>query len=269
MIRASALMLSLALATAGASAEAASVRVLTAPFPCLSQDHATATLTTAYAEQRSHNQLRASYDPVIGFKAGLTTVALQQRFGSSSPVFGVLFQQAERTAANGLRLSEFRNAKLETEIGFVAAEAITSPLQTTSELRRYFRDVVPAIEIPDVSFVDGCTANMIDLVAANVAATQHIRGEPKPWASLPDLNTVTVSLQRDQQVIARSTANAVQPSIETILLYLVNEALQQGHTIAPGQLFITGALSGLVDAKPGQHIADFGALGTIRFTVQP
>ena len=123
--------------------------------------------------------------------------------------------------------------------------------------------------LPELRFVAGCSPTALDLIAANVGAAQHLRGEPKHWATLPDLNTLTVSMQRDETVIATSAANAVQPSIEASLLYLVNEALAQGHTIAPGQLFITGALSGLIEAKPGEHSADFGVLGRVRFTVQP
>ncbi len=269
MFRASAFFLCMALATACAAAETQSVGLLSAPFPCLSQTQPGATLAQAYELQRARNQLREMADPVVGFKAGLTTVALQQRFNSNQPVFGALFQLGERSPAFGIALSELTNAKLETEIGFIVAEPIKAPLQNVSELRRYFRDVVPAIEVPDVSFAAGCTATATDLVAANVAAAQHLRGEPKAWASLPDLNALTVSLQRDGVVIATSSANAVQPSVEASLLFLVNEALAQGHLIQPGQLFITGALSGLIDAKPGQHVAEFGALGSIRFTVQP
>lgn len=269
MIRASAFVLSTVLAATNAVAAGQSVSLLTAPFPCLSREQPEATLATAYAAQQAHNQLREMQDPVVGYKAGLTTVATQQRFNSDRPVFGVLFQLGERMATTGIRLSDFKNAKLETEIGFIAAVAINAPLKDVSELRAHFRDVVPAIEVPDVSFAAGCTPNAIDLVAANVATAQHLRGEAKPWASLPDLNTLTVSLQRDGVAVANSPANAVQPSIEASLLYLVNEALQQGHPIQPGQLFITGALSGLIDAKPGQHVADFGALGRVHFTVQP
>lgn len=269
MVRALALLCSSGLWLTAAAAEMQSIELLTPPFPCLSMTEPTATLAEAYRAQQARNQLREAQDPVVGFKAGLTTVALQQRFRSAQPVFGVLFQRGERSATAGIRLSEFGTAKLETEVGFVVAEAITAPLRDVSELRRYFREVVPAIEVPELSFVAGCSPNAMDLIAANVGAAQHLRGAPKPWASLPDLNALTVSMQRDGTVLATSTSHAVQPSIEASLLYLVNEALAQGHVIQPGQLFITGALSGLIDAKPGQHLADFGVLGQIRFTVQP
>lgn len=269
MIRALALLFSGGLAISTVVVATPSIERLTAPFPCLSVAQPSATLAEAYALQQARNQLRAAQEKVVGYKAGLTTVALRQRFGSERPVFGVLFQRGERSAASGIKLSEFGIAKLETEIGFVVAEAITAPLSDLSELRRYFQQVVPVIEVPELSFVAGCKPTALDLIAANVGAAQHLRGEPKRWAELPDLNTLTASLQRDETVIATSTANAVQPSVEASLLYLVNEALAQGQQIVPGQLFITGALSGLVDAKPGQHLADFGALGRIRFTVQP
>lgn len=257
-----------ALATASAAERGSSISLLSPPFPCLSLEQAAATLSDAYAVQQQRNQLREMQDPVVGYKAGLTTVALQQRFHSTSPVFGVLFQQGERAPEVGIRLAELQNAKLETEIGFIVAEPISQPLKSVADLPRYFRYVVPTIEIPEVSFVAGCQPNAIDLVAANVAASRHLRGEAKAWKSLPDVNRLSVTLQRDGIVIASGAAAAVQPSVEASLLYLVNEALNQGHRIQAGQLFITGAMSGLIDAKPGVHVADFGALGSIRFVVQ-
>lgn len=243
--------------------------LLQAPFPCLSQQQPGATLTDAYAAQQVHNQLREASEPIAGFKAGLTSAALQQRFQSDGAVFGVLFRYGERTPNVGIALRDFRNAKLETEIGFLVTETITAPLADVAALRRHFGYVVPVIEVPDVSFVAGCTANAVDLVAANVAAWRHIRGKPVVWADLPALSTIRVQLQRDGTLIASGEANAVQPSVEASLLQLVNTALAQGYAIEPGQLFITGALSGLIDAAPGEHVADFGALGLIRFPVTP
>lgn len=243
--------------------------LLQAPFPCLSQQQPGATLADAYAAQQAHNQLREASEPIAGFKAGLTTVALQQRFQSDGAVFGVLFRYGERTPSVGIALRDFRNAKLETEIGFLVTETITAPLADIAALRRHFGYVVPVIEVPDVSFVAGCTANAVDLVAANVAAWRHIRGKPVRWADLPALSTIGVQLQRDGTLIASGEANAVQPSLEASLLLLVNIALAQGYAIEPGQLFITGALSGLIDAAPGEHVADFGALGLLRFPVTP
>jgi 2-keto-4-pentenoate hydratase len=250
-----------------AHADTAVSAPVAAPFACLSQQQPDATLADAYAQQRRHKPVTAPV--VVGFKAGLTTVALQQRFDSDGPVFGVLYQNGERTTTAGIALREFRNAKLETEIGFVVAAPIRQVLNSSAELRRYFQHVLPVIEVPDVSFQPGCKPTVVDLVAANVAAWQHLRGAPQPWSAQWDLNQLEVSLQRDGERIASGTASAVQPSVEASLLYLVNEALRQGYTIEPGQLFITGAITGLIDARPGRHVADFGRLGTLSFTVQP
>lgn len=276
MIRGSAIRLAMAAVlavTATAAANSAErpgmLGLLQAPFPCLSQQQSGATLADAYATQQAYNQLREASEPIAGFKAGLTTAVLQQRFASDGPVFGVLFRYGERTPTVGVSLADFRNAKLETEIGFLVTEAVTAPLPNVAALRRHFGFVVPVIEVPDVSFAAGCTANAVDLVAANVAAWRHIRGKPVAWADLPALPTITVTLQRDGTAIASGEASAVQPSVEASLLQLVNTALARGYLVQPGQLFITGAMSGLIDAAPGEHVADFGALGLIRFPVTP
>ncbi len=37
---------------------------------------------------------------------------------------------------------------------------------------------------------------------------------------------------------------------------------------APGQVLLSGAVGGMVPAEPGDYVADYGALGTLRFTVR-
>lgn len=236
---------------------------------CLSLDAPGASLAEAYRLQQQRNQQRLVADPVVGFKAGLTTVALQQRFGSDRPLFAALFRSGEQPPTNTIALAPFRQAKLETEIGILVAAPIRQPLTDRAALRQHFRELVPVIEIPDVGFVDGCQPNAVDLVAANVASASHLRGQPVAWSAIADVDAIAVTLQRDGAILASGSAQQVQQGIEATLLFLVNEALRHGYRIEPGQLFITGAMSGLVEARPGQHVADFGALGTIRFTVVP
>ena len=52
------------------------------------------------------------------------------------------------------------------------------------------------------------------------------------------------------------------------LLWLVNNIIDQGWKIEPGQVLITGALGNMVKAKKGQYIATFSGVGQIDFRIQ-
>ena len=255
------------LITQSTLADSALATAVPPPHACLTQEAPSASLDLAYQRQQRDNSQRQQQDAIIGFKAGLTTLPQQQRYAISGPVFAALFASGELAAKSAITLDHYRLPKLETEIGFIAAVRIHAPVLSTAELRHYFQFVVPVIEIPDVSFVSGCQPNAVDLVAANVAAASHLRGNALRWADLPTLAELRVSLTRDGELIAAGSAQDVLQGVDAMLLFLVNEAVRQGYAIEPGQLFITGAMSGLIEAKPGAHHADFGALGTISFEV--
>ena len=51
-------------------------------------------------------------------------------------------------------------------------------------------------------------------------------------------------------------------------LWLVNNMVEQGWEIEPGQVLLTGVLGEIVPGNPGNYIADFGKLGRISFEVR-
>ena len=48
----------------------------------------------------------------------------------------------------------------------------------------------------------------------------------------------------------------------------MNAAVAAGYELRPGQVLLSGAVGAMMPAEPGDYVADYGALGTLRFAVR-
>jgi len=126
--------------------------------------------------------------------------------------------------------------------------------------------IVPAIEIPNLGFEDMAALQGPDIVAANAAMHRFFVG-PGSRAADVDPNAVTVSLTKDEDVVNTGRGTDSMGNQWSALRWLVNTVVEQGWTIEPGHVLITGAMGRMIPAAPGQYRADFGELGVIEFEV--
>ncbi len=71
-------------------------------------------------------------------------------------------------------------------------------------------------------------------------------------------------LTRGATVLAQGHADGALAAA----LELVNAAVAAGYELRPGQVLLSGAVGAMMPAEPGDYVADYGALGTLRFTVR-
>lgn len=223
-------------------------------------------LPEAYAVQRE--LVAATVGGAIGgFKAGLTTPALRQRFQAEEPVFAVL-PAAGRVAEDGtIDRAAFRTAKLEMEIAFILGAPVTGRVADVAALKSLVTALAPAVEVPDLAFADPAKVTAVDLVATNVGQGRWIIGQEIPVAEV-DLTTVRPVLRRGDTDVARGALEDAMGDPWASALWIVNHAVEQGYFPTRGQVLFTGALGGLSPAEPGRHVADFGSLGVVRFGVK-
>ncbi len=205
----------------------------------------------------------------LGFKAGLTSTAAQQKFTVSHPVAGVL-RSGGQAASNGMVIVDskvFNNLMLEAELGFIANQAITAPLDNIVQLQSLFTELVPVIELPDLAFDNPAALKAADIIANNVAAKQFAYGAVVPVRSV-EINQLAVSIKQSGQVLVSGQGSDAMGDQWQALLWLVNTSLENGWTIEQGQLLITGALGKMISGGVGQYEFDFAELGTITLLVQ-
>jgi 2-keto-4-pentenoate hydratase len=252
-----------ALDPAALAAQAVALRQEGKPWS-LASTQGVNTLDQAYEVQSE--VVKRLYPGRSGFKAGLTTPAAQQKYKVPAPLFGVLPSTGRLASGAVVDSTAFHSLKLEMEVAFILTEPITARVASVQALVGRVR-VAPAIELPDLAFSDPSAVTGLDLVAANVSPAKFILGQERKPDGL-DLSEVNPVLRRGGTEIGRGKFSDAMGDPWQSLLWLVNEAQNQGYAPVRGDVFLTGAMGGLIPALPGNHHADFGALGYIEFILR-
>ncbi len=220
-------------------------------------------LDAAYTLQRKFVDARMDADTIGGFKAGMTNEAAQKNFGLDGAVVAVLFASGALEVGAQLDLSSLQGLVVETEIGYVLGSDITTPVESEEDLPGLLASIMPVIELPCPSFAE--RASGLDFVANNIVARHHIPGTPS--APTIDPNEITVSLTRDGDVINQGKGTDAMGNQWSALRWLINEVLARGYEPRAGHLLITGSLGPMLPAEAGHHVADYGDLGQLAFTI--
>ena len=237
--------------------------------PVLSVDHAL-TMEQAYQIQGLAVKKRLGGIKPDGFKAGLTSTSSQQKFGVDGAVAGVLLPDGDHRAEDGrftIDSSGFNNIMLEAEIGFRLNTTIKTRVADVLALKTMVAEVLPVVELPDLSFDQPKLLQGVDIVANNVVAKQYIAGEARSLEDL-ELNGLTILIQKDGEIILKGSSSDAMGDQWQALLWLINKTVENGWQIDQGQLLITGALGKMAPAKPGFYQVDYGPLGQIDFLVE-
>lgn len=208
---------------------------------------------------RFEQALGSRYGRVVGYKAGLTNAAVQQRFNYPQPVRGTLFEAmllpdgAHVPVRYGAR--PIYEADLVVEVGSAAVHNATTPAQVLASLHA----VRPFIELPDLMLQDptnigGATINLI-----NVGARLGVLGAPIPVASHPGLADALVSMT--VRVIDGTGAQLDAGAGSAILghplnavIWLAADLRQSGITLKPGDLLSLGSFSRPLTPRAGQTV---------------
>lgn len=221
----------------------------------------------AYQLQTDVNRHLLKTNKPAGFKAGLTTLAAQKKFAVTGPVAGVLLEQPLKAEDSPiLSLNDYHRMMIEVELGFRFKHTLKTPVSDVAALKALVASVLPVIEIPDLGFDQPKQLKGVDIVANNVIAKAFIVGKPSSTEQL-DINQIKTRLYRNKLALFTAESGEVMNDQWQALLWLVNRMIENGWHIEPGQVLITGAIGKMIPAKVGLYHAEFGALGTIEFTV--
>ncbi len=238
------------------------------PIPVLSDDAPELDVATAYRIQKRYVSERLKQDKIGGFKGGLTSKAAMEKFGVYSPLVGVLFESGRHLGPTTIKSADFKKPMIETEIGFIVAESIATPVADFSELRPKIKAIAPVIEIPDLGFSDMKRLKGVDIIAANVASAQYIIGSMRSF-ELEALNDIAVVLKKDGETVNRGKGSDTLGDQKTAVVWLANSIVEQGYQILPGQVLITGAMGIIVPGEKGLYVADYGNdLGKLSFGIE-
>jgi 2-keto-4-pentenoate hydratase len=201
--------------------------------------------------------LQPALGKVVGYKAGLTNKAVQQRFGHGAPVRGVLLEKMLQPqtrealpATYGAR--PIIEADLLVEVKDETINAARTHLEALSALSRIF----PFIELADLGIAEGEPVTAAKIVAINVGARGGVSGEPLAV----EATQAFADALRDMRVImsdetgkelANSPGAAILEHPLNAVLWLVQVLQRNGIRLKAGDVLSLGSFSPLLVPQPG------------------
>lgn len=238
------------------------IGLLSDRFPAMDMDD-------AYAIQAEWvRQKREAGDPVIGWKIGLTSKAMQAALSIDIPDSGVLLQSMAFDNGATVPAGRFIQPRIEAELAFVMKAPLTGRC-TPAEVLAATDHVVPALEILDTRIVrkdpvSGRLRNVFDTISDNAANAGIVVGDPIRDLAGPELRWMGAIVSRDGEVEETGLGAGVLGDPLLSVAWLAERLAVYGDTIEAGQLVLSGSFIRPVEAPPGSHIvADFGRFGRV------
>jgi 2-keto-4-pentenoate hydratase len=250
---------------ADALAEATRAR---APIPRLTETFTTIDVEDAYEIQRLQIEEKLRDGRTIrGYKAGLSSKAMQRMMGVDEPDYGHLLDDMFVFEGESVDTARLCQPRVEFEVAFVLRDALPSRGCTAADVLRSTAFVCPSIEIIDSRF-DGWNITLCDTIADNASSALVVLGGRMMPPSEVDLRLIGVVVSKNGEIIDTGASGGVLGNPATAVAWLANKLGTFGVELTAGQIVMPGSCTRAHDVAPGDSVvAEFAHLGavTVRF----
>lgn len=209
------------------------------------------------AQDRLLEILRRSWGRPVGYKVGLTSAPVQQRFGVNRPLRGVLLESSI-SLRDGAEVPARFGAVPVIESDFlvrVRDEGINQAGRDHVAILRHLDAVIPYIELPDLVLSGGFDGPQ--LLAINVGARLGVMGTPIPveatQAFADRLANMTVTMVDDRgQERARAPGTAALGHPLNGVAFLIEDLARSGRRLEAGQVLSVAGYSPTLPLEPGR-----------------
>jgi 2-keto-4-pentenoate hydratase len=206
-------------------------------------------------------------DSIVGYKVGLTSEPMQRMIGVDSPDYGPVLASTLYRDGDAVSLGHFIDPRVEGEIVFVLGEQLAGPGVTVTQARAAIGGAVAGVEIVDSRIADWRVqlADTVADLASNGAAAVSSR-----IVALGDMDTrlIGMTLTRNGELVDTGAGAAALGDPVAVVAWLANVLGENGITLEPGHLVMTGALHAAVPMAPGDVFrAEFDRLGPVTLAV--
>jgi 2-keto-4-pentenoate hydratase len=197
--------------------------------------------------------------PRVGFKVGLTSKAVQESVGASSPVRGELLR--DMMLKDGAKVSARFGARpiWEPDLIVVVKDAGINGAKTLLEVAGHLTEVVAFIELPDrlvaeTEKVDGNLITAINTSARLGVLGQRLKVDPTP-EFVATLEKIMVTATDDKgSELAKAKGDALLGHPLNPVLWLLKDLAATGEKLQAGDLISLGSFAAPQTPQPGQTI---------------
>jgi 2-keto-4-pentenoate hydratase len=195
----------------------------------------------------------------IGWKVGLTSVAIQQQFGVHEPVFGCLLAEGQLKSGHVFGADLIRPG-FENEI-CVALERDLAPGATVDAVSAAVGALFPALEIIETR--GDFTRQLALALADNAQQKAFVLGSPISPREI-DLATVTARVRINGAEVAVGRGDAVLGHPFHSVAWLARKLAQFGERLRAGYFVMTGSFTRQFPLTRGDRVeAVFEGVGSV------
>jgi 2-keto-4-pentenoate hydratase len=200
---------------------------------------------------------------IVGKKIGLTSVAVQTMLGVNEPDYGHLLDSMVVENGGAISCDSMLLPKVEGEIAFILKKDLKGPNVTVLDVLQATDYVVPALEIVDTRVQDW-KIKLPDTVADNASSGLYVLGGKPTKVEDINLELLGMALIKNGEVVNTGVGAAALGNPATCVAWLANRLADYDISLKAGEVILSGALSGMVEAKPGDNFtARFAHLGQV------
>lgn len=199
---------------------------------------------------------------VTGKKIGLTSLAMQESIGVSTPDFGILYDTME-IKDGVVKMTDILQPRVEGELAFILKEDLKDNA-TVEDVYAATDYVVPALEIVGTRIKDW-KLTIVDTVADNASCGMYLLPEGLEIDhEKVDLREVEMSLYKNGELINSGKGSAILGDPAKAVLWLANSLGKYGVTLNKGDIILAGALTAAIPAESGdEFLCDYGKFGKV------
>jgi 2-keto-4-pentenoate hydratase len=234
------------------------------PVAPITDRHPDMTVADAYAIQRAVTKGRiAGGERVIGWKLGLTSVAMQQQLGVDQPDYSPLLSDHVVAPDGRVPVEDMIAPRIEAEIAFFLNAPLTGPGVTPEDVLAATGSVTASLEIID-SRIEGWRIRLADTIADLASSARVVVSDDRTLLDGVDLREERVVLERNGEQVAEGVGAAVLGDPLAAVAWAANTLGPLGVTLEAGHLVMPGAMHASIPVAAGDEIrARFERLGPV------
>ncbi len=195
----------------------------------------------------------------IGYKVGLTSKPVQQKFGVSHPLRGVLLKrmllESGASVAAKFGAVPIVEADLLVRVKDSGVNQATSP----AEVIKHLDAIIPFIELPDLVLQKGQPLNGATITAINVGARLGVVGKPiavEPTARFAEgLAEMRVLVSVDGKQVMKVPGKAILGNPLNAVVWLAQDLAKHGQQLQAGDIISLGSFGKPFHPQAGSSFA--------------
>jgi len=222
------------------------------------------TVDDAYAIQQLQIGRRiAGGASIVGYKAGLTSPAMQHQMGVYEPDFGHLLSDMVYPADAPIDTASFRQPRAEPEIALILSRDLHGPGLSVADVMTATACALPAIEIIDSRITDW-KIRLVDTVADNASSGGLVLGQSPVPVGGRDLALAGCVMRKNGRIQATGAGAAVLGSPWHAATWLANTLTARGAQLNAGSIILTGSITAAVPVAAGDAVTvSIDGLGSV------